>query len=89
MKKNYIRPESKLFAINLDENIAQPSGGNQNGGTSGSTGGINYIIFPDGSGYFAGNESWRFFVDSETEANIMDAFFLCRYEHGPAVYDCM
>ena len=35
MKKKYVRPESRLYAINLAENIASSIGGDISGGGSG------------------------------------------------------
>ena len=53
MKKEYIRPESKLFAINLAENIADASAGGDVSGTTGALGiDIGYTLHPDGTGYF-------------------------------------
>lgn len=66
MKKKYIRPESRLFAINLAENIADGSIPGEGTGGHYTTGlGIGYYLFPNGiEGYIAGEQMYHFHVDS-------------------------
>lgn len=53
MKKNYVRPESRLYAINLAENIANSGIGGDGTGTGAGTGdavnGMSVIKFTHGS----------------------------------------
>ena len=63
MKKKYIRPESRLFAINLAENIADGSVPGEGTGGNYTSRGINYYLYPNGiEGYIAGNPLYHFVV---------------------------
>ena len=81
MKKEYIRPESKLFAINLAENIAESTGGSTGGTTGGdnqlASGHVMYTLNPDGkSGYLANNTAYTFTLWSgDDDHDILMAYF--------------
>lgn len=65
MKKTYIRPESRLFVIDLAENIATSVTGELT-----TTGGIHYYLFSNGlGGYIANNELYSFVVYPGYEPN--------------------
>lgn len=84
MKKNYIRPESKLFTINLNENIAQSfSGGNQSG-ISGTTGGFDYVLYDNGEIVFANKFHYVL-----TDGDKMAALGQAMNDHGAGLIACL
>ena len=82
MKKKYVRPESRLFVINLNEDIALS-------GDENTAPGVQYVLTGDGlTGYISGNPLCPFdpksFINSDLSATIAFASYVQKY---PELYN--